>query len=293
VHEVEPAYFETLGVPLLKGRLIAETDREGSPWVAVVNETMAQRFFPDEDPLGQLIVLTFGAGTGVGEEDQQPRRIIGVVADVKHWSPAQPPQPTVYTSNEQHQWVYPSGGSALHLQKTLYVRTQAEPMSLAAPLRDVVASVDPDQTVHNVAAQTDRLEEQIGPWRFFQNLYAVFAGLALVLAVVGIYGVLSHSVADRRHEFGIRMALGAEKRNVLRLVLRQGLTLGLIGVAVGALAAYGLTRFLRNLLFEVQPQDPLTFVSVSLVMLVVALVACYLPARRATTVDPVKALRHE
>jgi putative ABC transport system permease protein len=293
VHEVEPGYFQTLGVPLRRGRLIGETDREGSPWVAVVNETMAQRFFPDEDPLGQLVLLTFGAGAGVGKEDQQPRRIIGVVADVKHWSPAQTPQPTIYTSDQQHQWVYPSGGASLHLQKTLLVRTAADPMSLAAPLREVVAAVDSDQTVHGIAAQTDRLEEQIGPWRFFQNLYATFAGLALALAVVGVYGVLSHSVAERRHEFGIRMALGAEKRNVLRLVLRQGLVLGLIGVAIGALASFGLTRFLGNLLFEVQPQDPLTFAAVSGGMLLVALAACYLPARRATAVDPVRALRHE
>jgi putative ABC transport system permease protein len=293
VHEVEPAYFETLSVPLRKGRLIEETDREGSPWVVVVNETFVQSYFPDEDPLGKLVVLQFGVSTGVGQDDQQPRRIVGVVADVKHFGPAQPALPSIYTSNQQHQWVYPSGGVGLHLQKTFYIRTTAEPMSLARPLSDVVTSLDPNETVYSIAAEVDRMEAQIGPWRFFQNLYGTFAGLALVLAVVGIYGVIAHSVGERRHEFGIRMALGAEKGNVLRLVLRQGLVLGLIGVAVGALASFGLTRFLGNLLFEVQPQDPLTFVSVSAVMLLVALVACYLPARRAMAVDPVKALRHE
>jgi len=230
---------------------------------------------------------------GVGRDDQQPRLIVGVVTDVKYWGPAQRALPAIYTSDQQHQWEYPSGGSAIHLQKTLYVRTSREPSSFATWVRQAVSAVDPDQTVFNVMPETQRLKMEIGPWRFFRNLYGIFAGLALVLAIVGIYGVMSYSVAERRHEFGIRMALGAEKSNVLRQVLGQGLALSLVGIGIGSAAGFGLTRFLSNLLFEVKPQDPLTFLAVSLVMVAVALLSCYLPARRATTVDPAKVLRTE
>jgi ABC-type antimicrobial peptide transport system permease subunit len=156
-----------------------------------------------------------------------------------------------------------------------------------------VSAVDPDQTVFNVMPETQRLEMRIGPWRFFRNLYGIFASLALVLAIVGIYGVMSYSVAERRHEFGIRMALGAEKSNVLRQVLGQGLALSLVGTGIGIAAGFGLTRFLSNLLFEVKPQDPLTFLAVSVMMMAVALLSCYVPARRATAVDPAKVLRTE
>lgn len=293
VLEVGPDYFETMGISLLKGRLIDESDREGSQWVAVVSDTLARNIFPDEDPLGKLLHLRFGVNAGVGRDDEQPRLIVGVVADVKYWGPAQRAPRTIYTSDQQHQWEYPSGGSSIHLQKTLYIRTSREPMSIAAPVREVVSAADPDQTVFDLMPETERLDVQIGPWRFFRNLYGIFAGLALLLAIVGIYGVMSYAVAERRHEFGIRMALGAEKSAVLRQVLGQGLALSLMGIAIGIAAGFGLTRFLSNLLFEVQPGDPLTFLAVSLVMMAVALLSCYVPARRATAVDPAKVLRTE
>lgn len=292
VQEVGPDYFETLGIPLLKGRLIDERDREGTQWAAVVSETFVRNIFPDEDPLGKLLHLRFGGG-GVGRDDQQPRLIVGVVTDVKNWGPAQRPIPAIYTSDQQHQWEYPSGASSIHLQKTLYVRTSREPSGLAGSMRQAVSEVDRDQTVFDVLPEAQRLELQIGRWRFFRNLYAIFATLAVVLALVGIYGLMSYSVAERRHEFGIRMALGAEKRSVLSQVLGQGLSLSLVGIGIGVAAAFGLTRFLGNLLFEVKPQDPLTFLAVSLVMLAVALLSCYVPARRATTVDPARVLRTE
>ena len=292
VQEVEPDYFKTLGISLLKGRLIDERDREGTQWVAIVNETLARNIFPDEDPLGKLLHLRFGGG-GVGRDDEQPRLIVGIVSDVRNWGPAQRPMPTIYTSDQQHQWQYPSGSSAIHLQKTLHVRTSGEPSSLAASLRQVVSQVDSDQPVFDVLPETQRLDAQIGRWRFFRNLYGIFAALAVALAVVGIYGLMSYSVAERRHEFGIRMALGAERRSVLRQVLGQGLVLSLVGIGIGVGAGLGLTRFLSNLLFEVKPQDPLTFVAVSLVMMAAALLSCYVPARRATTVDPATVLRTE
>ena len=290
VQEVGPEYFRTLGVPLLKGRVIEERDREGTPWVAVINQTLARTIFPDEDPIGKLLHVRFG-GAGVAHDDEQPRLIVGVVGDVKNGGPAQRPTPAIYTCDEQHQWEYPSGGSAIHLQKTLYVRSGREASSLAASMREVVSAVDHDQPVFDVMLETQRLERQIGRWRFFRNLYGIFAMLAVVLAVVGIYGLMSFSVAERRHEFGIRMALGARRASVLRHVLAEGLALSLVGVGIGIAAAFGLTRFLSTLLFEVRPQDPLTFLTVSLVMIVVALLSCYVPARRATAVDPAHVLR--
>jgi putative ABC transport system permease protein len=290
VQEVGGDYFATLGIPLLKGRAIDERDREHTPWVGVINETLARNVFPDDDPLGKLLHLQFGGG-GIQRDDEQPRLIVGVVSDVKNRGPAQRPMPAIYTSDQQHQWEYPSGGSAIHLQKTLYVRTSGEPSSIANSVRHAVSEVDRDQTVFDMMPEAQRLEMQIGRWRFFRNLYGIFAALALVLAVVGIYGLMSYSVAERRHEFGIRMALGAEKSKVLRQVLGQGLMLSLVGIGVGVAAGFGLTRFLGTLLFEVKPQDPLTFLAVALVMIAVALVSCYLPARRATTVDPADVLR--
>jgi putative ABC transport system permease protein len=258
----------------------------------VVNQTLARTIFPDDDPLGKLLHLQFGGG-GIQRDDEQPRVIVGVVTDVKNGGPAQRPIPAIYTSDQQHQWVYPSGASSIHLQKTLYVRTSGEPSTLANSVRHAVSEVDRDQTVFDMMPEAQRLEMQIGRWRFFRNLYGIFAALAVVLAVVGIYGLMSYSVAERRHEFGIRMALGAEKSTVLRQVLGQGLVLSLVGVGIGIAAGFGLTRFLSNLLFEVKPQDPLTFVAVSVAMMAVALLACYVPARRATTVDPACLLRTE
>jgi ABC-type antimicrobial peptide transport system permease subunit len=158
-------------------------------------------------------------------------------------------------------------------------------------MRHAVSEVDRDQTVFDVMPEVQRLEIQMGRWRFFRNLYGIFAALAVMLAVVGIYGLMSYWVAERRHEFGIRMALGAEKGYVLRQVLGQGLALSLVGIGIGIAAGFGLTRFLSNLLFEVKPQDPLTFLAVSLVMMAVTLLSCYVPARRATTVDPANVLR--
>ena len=292
VQEVGPDYFETLGISVLKGRVIDERDREGTQWVAVVNETLARNIVPGEDPLGKLLHLRFGGG-GVGRDDEQPRLIVGVVSDVKNWGPAQRPTPAIYTSDQQHQWVYPSGGSSIHLQKTLYVRTSQDPSSIATSVRQAVTEVDRDQALFDVMPETQRLEIQIGSWRFFRNLYGIFAALAVVLAVVGIYGLMSYSVAERRHEFGIRMALGAERSRVLRHVLGQGVVLTLAGIGIGIAAGFGLTRFLSNLLFEVKPQDPLTFLVVSLVMMAVALLSCYVPARRATAVDPANVLRTE
>jgi predicted permease len=292
VQEIGPDYFQTLAIPVRKGRVIDERDRDSTQWVAVVNETLARSVFGSEEPIGKLLHLRFG-GNGVDRDDERPRLIVGVVADIKSGSPAQRPAPAIYTSDQQHQWAYPSGGSAIHLQKTLYVRTAADPAGFVGSMREVVSEVDRDQTAFDVMPETQRLELRIGRWRFFRNLYAIFAGLAVTLAIVGVYGLVSYSVAERRREFGIRMALGAEKPAVLRHVLGQGLLLSATGIAIGIVAGFGLTRFLGNLLFGITPHDPMTFVVVSVVMLGVALASCYVPARRATSVDPADVLRAE
>jgi putative ABC transport system permease protein len=291
--EVSSRYFETLGIPLRKGRLFSERDREGTPWVVVVNEAFVRRFSPDVEPLGRYVQVELGSGGGVGRDEQQPRTIVGVVGDIRHWGPRQEPPPAMYISNRQHPWEYPSGDSRIHLRKSLIVRTAPEPLALVPAVRRVVTKADRDQLVYDLMTEKQRISSWIGPWRFFAKLYGLFAAMAILLAVVGVYGVMSYSVNQRSHEFGIRMALGAQKRDVMRQVLSEGLVMSSIGIGVGLAAGLGLTRFLASLLFEVEPYDPLTFATISLVMLLVGLLACCVPARRATTLDPVAALRHE
>jgi putative ABC transport system permease protein len=291
--EVSSGYFETLGVPLRKGRLLNERDREGSPWVVVVNEAFVRRFSSDMEPLGRSVQVELGSSAGLDRDEEQRRTIVGVVGDVRHWGPRRDPPPAMYISDRQHPWEYPSGDSRIHLRKSLIVRTASEPLALASAVRKVVTKVDSDQLVYDLMTEKQRISGSIGPWRFFAKLYGLFAGMAILLALVGVYGVMSYSVGQRSHEFGIRMALGARKRDVMRQVLSEGVLMSSIGVGVGLAAALGLTRFLASLLFEVKPYDPLTFAAISLVMLLVGLLACCVPARRATTLDPVAALRHE
>jgi putative ABC transport system permease protein len=291
--EVSSRYFETLGIPLRKGRLLDERDREGAPWVVVVNEAFVRRFSPDVEPLGRSVQVVLGSGAGVGRDEEQPRTIVGVVGDVRHWGPRADPPPAMYISNRQHPWEYPSGDSRIHLRKSLIVRTASDLLALAPAVREVVTKADRDQLVYDLMTDKQRISSQIGPWRFFARLYGLFAAMAILLALVGVYGVMSYSVDQRSHEFGIRMALGAQRRDVMRQVLSEGLLMSSVGIGVGLAAALGLTRFLASLLFEVKPYDPLTFAAISLVMLLVGLTACCVPARRATTLDPVAALRHE
>jgi putative ABC transport system permease protein len=291
--EVSSAYFETLGIPLRKGRLLDERDREGAPWVAVVNEAFVRRFSPDDEPLGRSVQVQLGSNAGVGRDEEQPRTIVGVVGDVRHWGPRQDPPPAMYISKHQHPWEYPSGDSRIHLRKSLIVHTASEPLALASAVREVVTKADRDQLVYDLMTEKQRISSQIGPWRFFARLYGLFAAMAILLAVVGVYGVMSYSVDQRSHEFGIRMALGAQRRDVMKQVLWEGLLMSAIGIGVGLAAAVGLTRFLASLLFGVEPYDPLTFAAISGVILLVGLLACCVPARRATILDPVEALRHE
>jgi putative ABC transport system permease protein len=199
----------------------------------------------------------------------------------------------MYGSHKQHLWEYPGGFYLIHLKKDLVVRTAAATMGLARDLQNIVTEVDSSQAVYGTQTMGEALGEMLAPERFWMQLYGIFAALAVILAAVGIYGVMSYSVTQRTHEIGVRMAVGAPKKEVLKLVVKKGLKLTLIGTAIGIVGGFALSRFVASYLFEVEPTDPLTFFVVSILLALVATVACGLPARRAARVDPLVALRYE
>jgi putative ABC transport system permease protein len=292
--EVSPNYFRTLQIPLRKGRLLTERDVEGSPWVVVTNEAFAKRFFPDEDPIGKLLHLKIlGGSSGISIDEDRPRQIVGVVGDVRQWGPRGDPFPIMYGSYRQHVWEYPGGLYSGHLWKNFVIRTASDPLKLIASVQRIVAQADKNQVVFNFESMEQRLSDVLAPQRFWMRLFGIFAGLAVILAAIGIYGVMSYSVSQRTHEIGIRMALGADRGDVLRLVMKRGLVLALIGVAIGIGGVLALTRLISGFLYGVTATDPVTFAAVALVLIGVALLASYIPARRAIKVDPLVALRYE
>jgi putative ABC transport system permease protein len=271
---VVPNYFETMGIPFIKGRLFNEQDQLNTPRVFIINQTMARRFWPDQDPIGKQIKT---------DADSPAGAVIGVVGDAKHYWLDEEAQPQMYEAYSQSPGIF----------ATVVVRTTVEPMSLAEPVRQAVWKVDGDQPMWKVRTLESLIERSVADKRFLMVLMGVFAALALALTVIGLYGVMSYAVSQRTQEIGVRMALGAGARNIHRMVLRQGMTLVSIGVAVGLVASWLLTRLMANLLFGVSATDPLTFSSIPSLLAVVALLACWIPARRATKVDPIVALRYE
>jgi putative ABC transport system permease protein len=291
--EASPDFFKTLELPLLKGRLLNDRDGESSTWVLVVNEAMAKQFFPNEDPIGKSLNLSMQHGAGGVVKEGQPREIVGVVGNIKRWSVKWDRRSLMYGSQRQRIREYPGVFYSTHLRKDLVIRTAASPISLAREVQRIVAEVDPDQTVYDTRTMEQALAEMLAPERFWMQLYGIFATLVVILAAVGIYGVMSYMVRRRTHEIGVRMALGAQKGKVLRLVILQGLKLAFFGLVVGLAASYWLTSLISGSLYGVTPTEVTTIVAVSALLVGVAFVASYFPARWATKVDPLVALRHE
>jgi putative ABC transport system permease protein len=292
--EVSSGLFSTLKIPLVKGRYLDEHDTEAAPWVIAINQSFARKFFPNEDPIGQQILLRYDP---YPVDELRPRQIVGIVGDVKHFGLGEETPPFVYAPFTQQPSVFPGGAARAHLHKALVLRTPSGPTSggknLAVSVKQALAEIDPDQPVTNIMTMEDVLSASLGDYRFYMELLGIFAGVAVLLAAVGIYGVMSYSVSERTHEIGIRMALGAHPRDALGLVAKLGLKLTSVGVAIGAALAFGVTRLISTFLFGVKPTDPLTYAAVALSLAAIALLACYIPARRATRVDPMIALRHE
>ena len=277
---VTPRYFESMGIPLLAGRDFAETDTKQAPNVVVINEAFANRHFAGESPLGHRIRLQ-------GQE-RDPLLIVGVVGDVRQLGLDQQPIPEAYVPFLQDPL-----SKTYHRSMTIVARTKSDPGSVAGSLRAELTALDKSLPVFALKPMTEYLRDSLARRRFNLILLTAFGGVALVLAAIGIYGVISYGVTQRTHEIGIRMALGAEKGDVLRLVVRQGMIMTLGGVAIGLLASLALTRLMETLLFGVSVTDPLTFTAIALLLTCVALLACFVPARRATKVDPLVALRYE
>lgn len=293
-NEVSPGYFRNLEIPLRSGRCLTDRDTGAAPWVVVINETMARRFFPKENPIGQQLQLsmTGGAGNHRYLDEDRPREIVGVVADTRYYFGSQP-RPMMYGSFRQHPWLYPGGDQRGHIWKRFEVRTASKPANMVPVLQKIAAEADKDQPLLDVKSMEESLSDSVSFPRFIARLFGVFAALALFLAAVGIYGVISYLVSRRTHEMGIRMALGASRSNVLKLIIGRGLRATAIGLVIGILASLALTRLIARLLYNVKPTDPPTYIAVALILTAVAVAACYVPARRATRADPLTALRHE
>jgi putative ABC transport system permease protein len=274
-------YFEVMGVRLLKGRAFTLADTAESPRVAIINETLARRLWPGEDPIGKRLKT----GTIETPDPWNPWcEVVGVVADIKLEG---------LERDTLAQTFFPLQQRPRSPTLWLVVRTAGDPLLSVAAVERAIHAVEKDLPVYSIRSMDQLLGSSLATRRLTLVLLAGLAALALLLAAVGIYGVISYSVRQRTHELGIRMALGAQAGDVLRLILVQGLKLAFIGVAIGLTAALSLTRWMKSLLFEVRPTDPMTFVVIALLLIAVALLACWVPARRATKVDPVVALHCE
>ena len=276
---VNSDYFATLEIPIVRGRGLTEQDNETAPRVIVINEAMAHAFWPNEDPVGKRMAI------GESSKDTSWRTIVGVVGSVRHAGLTEEPVPCAFIDYRQdlESWS----------RMAFVMKTSTEPSSLTSTVRSSLVAIDPQQPVYAIEPLEKLIEGSVAPRKFVMSLIGSLAFVALALALVGIYSVISFSVSERTREIGIRMALGAKRRDVLRMILSQGMRVSAVGIVMGLAIALGLTRLLRTLLFEVSATDPITFGLVAMTMSLIALMACYLPARRATRVDPLVALRDE
>jgi putative ABC transport system permease protein len=276
---VSPDYFSTLEIPTKRGRGLSSTDTENNERVIVINETMARVYWPNEDPLGKRMAI------GESSKDTSWRTIVGVVGDNRHASLSEPPVPTAFIAYRQDLESWPRMG--------FVIKSKTTAASLTSVVRAELAGIDRSQPVYAIEPMKNLLRTSVAQRRFIMLLLGSLALVALMLAMIGVYGVISFSVSERTQEIGIRMALGARAFDVLRMVLGQGMRVAVIGIAIGLVAAFALTRLLASMLFEVSATDPRTFAVVAAILGGIALLACYLPARRATKVDPLVALRYE
>jgi len=272
---VSPDYFKAMGIPLLRGRFFTEHDIESTPTKVIINQSFASRFFPDEEPIGKHIL---GGGS-----QPQSREIVGIVGDVRHNSLDTSPAEALYLSSNQRP----------QLAMSVVVRTSGPPSSVSGAVRSSVLAIDRDQPIASVQTMDEIVSSSISNERFTLLLLGLFAAVALALAAIGIYSVMAYTVTQRTGEIGLRMALGAQSGDVLKLVVGQGMVMALIGIAVGLAGAFALTRVMSSLLFSVGATDPVTFIAIPLILAGVALAACFVPARRAAKVDPMIALRYE
>ena len=282
VRRISSEYFAALEIAVQRGRAFTDQDQSNSAPVVVINRAMAQAYWPGIDPIGQRIWI--GKPMGAANTEPAPRQIVGVVADIREASLAHPPEPTLYIPYTQSPAT--SGGSFL-------VQTTRPPATLAPDVRAAVQALDQDLPVTEVREMSDVVSSSAEDWRFRAILLVAFGVVALFIAVIGVYGVISYSVSQRTQEIGVRMALGAVRRDVLALVVWQGMRTTLVGIAIGLVAAYGLTRLMTSLLFDVSATDPATFAGLALLLSLVGLAACLAPARRAMRIDPMSALKHE
>jgi putative ABC transport system permease protein len=269
---VNQHYFSAMRIPFLRGRNFTEQEVRESAKVVIISDLLARKVFPNEEPIGKRLILVIA---------REPFEIIGIVGDIRDRALEVNPLPAMYLPSNQ------SGGT------NVVVRTLGDPASLTGAIRKEVRAIDPDQPIAAMRTMNEWMDTAVAGSRYRTALLALFAFVALVLASTGIYGVMSYSVSQRTHEIGVRMALGARRSDVLKLVVRQGMTLVVIGVGLGLVGAIALTRVMSTLLFGVTARDPFTFATVAALLIAVAFVACYLPARRATKVDPLVALRYE
>jgi len=293
---VTPDYFRTMRIPLLEGRLFTDADdQEHSQPVVVIDQAVARKYFAHSDPVGQHVRTRRST-----EEEEKVFEIVGVAGAVREsgWNTgdaglAKEPEGVMYFPYLQQPQVYADGQMYFAMKVSFVVRAASNPTGLTPALRKSVWEVDKDQPIEKIQTMEQIVSDSISDRHFYALLLGIFAGIALLLAVAGIYAVMSYFVSERTHEIGLRMALGAGRGDVLRLVVSQGLVLALVGVALGVAGAMALTRYLGSLLYKISPVDPATFVLVSFTLSAVALLASYVPARRATKVDPMVALRYE